>query len=113
MAGGNDNQHRGQRLRALSLLMRWSGLAILDATSLERERLSKNENGDDQIFLYRAKTGVPVYIVIPNEVGEALRTLPNSHPRYFFWSGNGNPRSAAQRRRFSGRIGSSLSWRRY
>jgi len=80
MAGGNDNQHRGQRLRALSLLMRWSGLAILDATSLERERLSKNENSDDQIFLYRAKTGVPVYVVIPNEVGEALRTLPNSHP---------------------------------
>ena len=40
--------------------MRWSGLSILDATSLERERLSTNENGDDQIFLYRAKTGVPV-----------------------------------------------------
>ena len=76
--GGNDNQHRGQRLRALSLLMRWSGLSILDATSLERERLSTNENDDNQIFLYRAKTGVPVYVVIPNEVGEALRTLPNS-----------------------------------
>lgn len=56
--GGNDNRHRGQRLRALSLLMRWSGLSILDATHLERERLSKNEDGDDQIFLYRAKTGV-------------------------------------------------------
>jgi integrase len=94
--GGNDNQHRGQRLRALTLLMRWSGLAILDATSLERERLSTNENGDDQIFLYRAKTGVPVNVVIPNEVGEALRTLPNSHPSYFFWSGNGDPRSAAK-----------------
>ncbi|MGC1363842.1 MAG: tyrosine-type recombinase/integrase [Silvibacterium sp.] len=94
--GGNDNQHRGQRLRALTLLMRWSGLAILDATSLQRERLSKNENGDDQIFLYRAKTGVPVNVVIPNEVGDALRALPNSHPSYFFWSGNGDPRSAAK-----------------
>ena len=69
-----------QRLRALTLLMRWSGLAILDATSLERERLSKNENGDDQIFLYRAKTGAPVNVVIPNEVGDALQALPNSHP---------------------------------
>ncbi|MGB0122609.1 MAG: site-specific integrase, partial [Silvibacterium sp.] len=78
------------------LLMRWSGLAILDATSLQRERLSKNENGDDQIFLYRAKTGVPVNVVIPNEVGDALRALPNSHPSYFFWSGNGDPRSAAK-----------------
>lgn len=74
--GGNDSKHRAQRLRALTLLMRWSGLAILDATSLERERLSKNENGDDQIFLYRAKTGVPVYVVIPNEVGDALRGCP-------------------------------------
>jgi site-specific recombinase XerD len=53
--GGNDSKHRAQRIRALTLLMRCSGLAILDATSLERERLSKNENNDDQIFLYRAK----------------------------------------------------------
>ncbi len=77
--GGNDSKHRRQRPRALTLLMRWSGLAILDATYLGRERLSKNENGDEQIFLYRAKTGVPVYVVIPNEVREALRALPNSH----------------------------------
>lgn len=83
-------------MRALTLLMRWSGLAILDSTSLERERLSKNENGDDQIFLYRAKTGVPVNVVIPNEVGDALRILPNSHPGYFFGWGNGDPRSAAK-----------------
>jgi hypothetical protein len=82
--GGNDNQHRALRMRVLTMLMRWSGLSILDATSLERERLSTNENGDDQIFLYRAKTGVPVNVVIPAEVGEALRTLPNSHPTYFF-----------------------------
>jgi len=94
--GGNDNEHRGQRLRALTLLMRWSGLAILDATSLERERLSTNEDGDDQIFLYRAKTGVAVNVVIPNEVGDKLRALPNPNPRYFFWSGNGDPRSAAK-----------------
>jgi integrase len=94
--GGNDNQHRGQRLRALTLLMRWSGLAILDATSLERDRLSKNENGDDQIFLYRAKTGVAVNVVIPHEVGDELRALPNSNARYFFWSGNGDARSAAK-----------------
>jgi hypothetical protein len=78
--------------------MRWSGLAILDATSLERERLSTNENDDDQIFLYRAKTGVPVYVVIPNEVGEALRTLPNSQPRY------SSGRAMATRRCWIGRI---------
>jgi hypothetical protein len=42
-------------------------ISILDATSLERERLSTNENDDNQIFLYRTKTGVAVNVVIPNE----------------------------------------------
>jgi integrase/recombinase XerD len=94
--GGNDCHHRASRLRALTLLMRWSGLAILDATQLERERLLKNEEGDHQIFLYRAKTGVPVFVVIPAQVADTLKALPNSNPRYFFWSGNGDPRSAVK-----------------
>jgi len=83
-------------LRALTMLMRWSGLSILDAASLERDRLSKSEDGDAQIFLYRAKTNVPVYVVIPPDVADLLHSLPNSNPRYFFWSGNGDPRSAAK-----------------
>lgn len=94
--GGNDCHHRALRLRTVTLLMRWSGLSILDVTKLERDRLSKNENGDDQIFLYRAKTGVPVSVVIPSQVADALRATPTSNPRYFFWSGNGDPRSAAK-----------------
>jgi integrase/recombinase XerD len=73
------------KLYALVLLMRWSGLAIRDAVTLERERLS----AEDRIFLYRAKTGVPVHVTIPHEVAEELRSLslfPN--PRYFFWNGS-------------------------
>jgi integrase len=54
----------------------------------------KNKDGDDQIFLYRAKTGVPVNVVVPADVADLLRSLKNSNPRYFFWSGNGDPRSA-------------------
>jgi integrase len=92
--GGNDCHLRGTRMRAISLLMRWAGLSILDATKLERNRLLKNEDGDDQIFLYRAKTGVPVNVVVPADVADLLRSLKNSNPRYFFWSGNGDPRSA-------------------
>jgi len=38
--------------------MRWSGLAIQDAVTLERERLSE----DGKLVLYRAKTGVPVFV---------------------------------------------------
>ena len=76
----------GDRLRALILLMRWSGLAIRDAATLERSRL----NQYDQILLYRAKTGVPVFVTLPPDVADTLRKLTNSNPRYFFWSGNGN-----------------------
>jgi integrase len=92
--GGNDCEFRGLRLRAMSLLMRWAGLSILDATQLERAALSRNEEGDNQIFLYRAKTGVPVHVVIPPDLADLLRSVPNSNPLYFFWSGHGDPRSA-------------------
>jgi integrase len=80
----------GTRLRALTLLMRWSGLSIRDAVTLERSRLSNK----DQLSLYRAKTGVPVYVTLPPDVAGVLLRLPSENPRYFFWSGNGNPKSA-------------------
>ncbi len=74
------------------LLLRWSGLRIRDAVILERNRLH-----NDSLLLYQAKTGVPVYVPLPPEVVEALRNLPlgrKPNPRYFFWSGNGEPKSA-------------------
>jgi len=85
-------RNQATRLRILTLLMRWSGLAIRDAVTLERRRL--NEHGE--LFLYRAKTGSPVYVPLPPDVAEALRTIPpgpSPNPRYFFWSGNGSPKS--------------------
>jgi integrase/recombinase XerD len=80
------------RLRALTLLMRWSGLRIRDAVILERDRLH-----EDSLLLYQAKTGQPVYVPLPPEVVEALQNIPDGpkpNPRYFFWSGNGLPKSA-------------------
>lgn len=85
--GGHDYEHRRDRVRALVLLMRWSGLAIKDAVTLERQRI----DADGNLFLYRAKTGVPVYVPLPPDVFELLQSLPNNNPRYFFWSGNGDP----------------------
>jgi integrase/recombinase XerD len=87
--GGRDFQHRRVRLRTLILLMRWSGLSILDAVTLERTRLRT-----DCLLLYRHKTKVPVYVPIPVAVARMLHDLPNSNPRYFFWSGNGSPHTA-------------------
>src|SRR5215472_9380621 len=56
--GGHDFHGREKRMGALVLLMRWSGLAIKDAVTLERQRLGK----DGRLFLYRAKTGSPPFM---------------------------------------------------
>ena len=80
------------RLRVMTWLMRWSGLRIRDAVTLEKSRLH-----DDSLFLYQAKTGTPVYVPLPPNVVTALKELPNGprpNPRYYFWSGNGDPKSA-------------------
>ena len=70
--GWVECRNQATRLRILTLLMRWSGLAIRDAVTLERRRL--NEHGE--LFLYRAKTGSPVYVPLPPDVAEALRNIP-------------------------------------
>jgi integrase len=90
--GGGDVKANQTRLRTMTLLMRWSGLRIRDAVTLERHRL----NGDS-LLLYQAKTGTPVYVPLPPQVVEALEDIPpgpKPNPRYFFWSGNGEPKSA-------------------
>jgi integrase/recombinase XerD len=86
-----DAEKRGVRIRALTELLRWSGLRIRDAVTLERSRLIENK-----LLLYQAKTGTPVYVPLPPEVAELLRKVPDGlkpNPRYFFWSGNGDPKT--------------------
>jgi site-specific recombinase XerD len=78
------------KMHVLVLLMRWSGMSIRDAVTLERARLS----AEDQIFLYRAKTGTPVHIVIPPDVAEQLREVECVNQRYFFWDGASKAESA-------------------
>ena len=87
----------GQRLRALLLLLRHSGLRIGDAVGLKRERIA-----DGKVFLYTQKTGTPVRIPLPVYVREALESLPDGE--YLFWSGHGVLKSAIEdlRRAFYG-----------
>ncbi len=77
-----------KRLRAIVFLLRYSGLRIRDAATLQRERV---QNG--KLLLYMQKTGVPVFVPLPPYVVEALDETPNVHPSYFFWSGNGLPKT--------------------
>ena len=81
------------RLRTLILLMRWSGLRISDAVTLERSRLQ-----GDNLLIQQIKTQTPVFVVLPPHVSKALREVPdgmNPNPRYFFWSG-GSTESAVE-----------------
>jgi len=79
-----------ERIRAMVLLLRWSGLAIRDAVTLQRDRL----DNDDRLMLRRAKTGVAVLVPLPPQIAQRLRDLHSDNPRYFFWTGNGLPKSA-------------------
>ena len=75
------------RLRALVLLLRYSGLRIRDAVMLNRDRIH-----GDMLFLRTAKTGVQVRCPLPPLVTEALEAIPTAGP-YFFWTGESLPKS--------------------
>jgi integrase len=65
-------------------LMRWSGLSILDACSLRRDRL----DAQNRLQTHRQKTGEFVHVKLPNFVADALRAHKNGlETRYFFWDG--------------------------
>ena len=81
---GRTGQNNGKRVRALVLLLRYSGLRIGDAAALEVDKI----NGD-RLFLYTHKTDEPVYCKLPAFVVEALESLPKASGRYWFWSGHG------------------------
>jgi integrase/recombinase XerD len=83
-AFGHDNR---ARVRAFVLTLRYSGLRIRDCATLPVSRL----NGS-KLFLYQAKTGTPVCVPIPPCVVTALSETAQG--RYFFWTGNGLPKSA-------------------
>ncbi len=92
-AWNTEPRNQATRVRTLILLMRWSGLSIGDAVALKRSNLNDN----DELLLYRAKTGQPVYVPLPADVAQALRNIPPGpvpNPLYFFWSGNGKLKSA-------------------
>jgi integrase/recombinase XerD len=97
-----------QRIRALVQCMRWSGVAIIDATTMKRSRLvSEKFNGGLlwSIVCRRQKTDNDVRVPIPEIVAEELLAVPNDCPDYFFWNtGKGKPVSAANDKQTDMRI---------
>jgi integrase/recombinase XerD len=80
-----------QRLNTLVLLLRYSGMRIGDAVALNADRLQGSK-----LFLYTAKTGVPVYTVLPDFVVKALEATPRVTPKLFFWTGQGKLETAVK-----------------
>jgi len=78
-----------KKLKALVLLLRHSGLRIRDAVTLQKDRVR-----GEKLFLYTQKTNTPVFVPLPHSVVEALEACGSEIEDRFFWSGNGEPKSA-------------------
>lgn len=87
-SAGMDN---ARRMRALVLLLRYSGMRIGDAVNMSSDRIVGN-----RLFLYTQKTRVPVNGVLPEIVVTAIEATPKVNEKYFFWSGVGKLDSAVR-----------------
>jgi hypothetical protein len=73
-------------VRALIRLMPHNGLPIRDALCLPRAAMLVLD-GVTHIATSRPKTGMDVYVPIPEELGKELKAIPNSNTAYSFWTG--------------------------
>jgi len=77
--------------------MRYSGLAIQDALTLERADLINDKRKQlYRVVTSRQKTGTHVSIPIPKSVAAELLRIKNDNPSYFFWTGNGLKNSVSK-----------------
>ena len=82
------NKHNAIRLRALVLVMRYTGLRIRDVVTLRKDHIN---NG--KVYLRTAKTGTDVFCPLPKVVLDALDKVGGDGDHYF-WSGASKPKSA-------------------
>ena len=85
-AHGRDN---ARRLRALVLLLRYSGLRIGDAVNCPIKFLT-----DGKLRLYTQKTGTHVRVPLPEFVVRELESIPPLSAARWFWTGNGKLETA-------------------
>ena len=85
------SQELQQKLRALVLVMRYAGLAIIDAACLERSQIVQNGKDYRIQLKSRQKTAKRENLqgidsAIPPHVGKELLAVVNDNPRYVFWN---------------------------
>jgi len=77
-----------KKLKALILLMRYSGIRISDAVLFRRESLK-----DNKLFLRQEKTKHPVWVPLPKHVVQAVKDCDEGN-EHFFYRQVGKPKSA-------------------
>jgi integrase/recombinase XerD len=91
------------RLHAIISVMRFAGLAIIDAACLERSNV-REDNGNYRICLVsrqktsKRRTKQAIDNSIPATVGRELLAVLNSNPRYVFWQGGEAKGTSAEKR---------------
>jgi integrase/recombinase XerD len=86
---------KARRVKALIQLMRYSGLAIRDAVTLERgELVHDTKKKLHRVATARQKTGTPVSVPVPQAIAAEVLSIANGNPRYLFWNGGGLETSA-------------------
>lgn len=88
-ARGPETDHL-ERFPVLLQVLEFSALRIGDACALAKTDLVKGK-----LWVDTAKTGVKVYIPIPDHVVAEMLKLKLFKGRYFFWTGNGKVDTAA------------------
>jgi integrase/recombinase XerD len=76
------------RLRALVLVMWYTGLRVRDVVTLRKDRINQGK-----LFLRTAKTGTDVFCPLPPVATDALAAI-RAKGEYYFWSGQSKPKSA-------------------
>jgi integrase/recombinase XerD len=93
--GNRNNEGKPARVRALVQLLRWSGLSIRDAVTLERREIIYDAKLKlHRVVTARQKTGTHVSVPLPPAVAQEVLAVLNGHPKYVFWTGNGLETSA-------------------
>ena len=75
-----------ERIGAFVSVLRWTGLRIRDVVQLKRSMVA-----DGFITLRTHKNGKPVQLPLHPEIKSSLEKMNGGE--YFFWSGEGNPKS--------------------
>lgn len=87
-----------KRVHALIRLMRYSGLAIQDAVTLDRDQIHKDVKKEIyRVVTSRQKTGTHVSVPLPPDVAAEIIAVMelNGHPQYIFWNRtDGKPKAA-------------------